>query len=121
MDLAEAAHKARMSIGLGDEQFDVDDLGRMDDRPRQAAAQSPGGVDRWEAANVSQRALGDVMLERGDGVRPGASLVDRGGDAGMNPSIVAADSPAGARGALPLYRQPARGAAWSACRRVARR
>src|ERR1700726_2532986 len=88
MDLAEAAHKARMSIGLGDEQLDVDDLGRMDDRPRQAAAQSPGGVDRWEAANVSQRALGDVMLERGDGVRPGASLVDRGGDAGMNPSIV---------------------------------
>jgi hypothetical protein len=24
-----------MSIGLGDEQLDVDDLGRMDDRPRQ--------------------------------------------------------------------------------------
>jgi len=47
MDLAEAAHKARMRIGLGDEQLDVDDLGRMDDRPRQAAAQSPGGVDRW--------------------------------------------------------------------------
>jgi len=39
----------------------------------------------------------------------------------LDPFRDAADSPAGARGALPLYRQPARGAAWSACRRVARR
>jgi hypothetical protein len=57
MDLAEAAHKAVMSIGLGDEQFDIDDLGRMDDRPRQAAAQSPGRIDRREAANIGQRAV----------------------------------------------------------------
>ena len=35
MDLAEAAHQAGISIGLGDEQLDIHDLGRMDDRPRQ--------------------------------------------------------------------------------------
>src|SRR6202043_3517854 len=29
-----AGRLARMSIGLGDEQLDVDDLGRMDDGPR---------------------------------------------------------------------------------------
>jgi hypothetical protein len=74
-DLAEAAHQAAMSIGLGDEQFDIDDLGRMDDRPRQAVAQSPGRIDRREAANVGQRAVGDVMLEGGDRVGTGTALV----------------------------------------------
>jgi hypothetical protein len=56
VDLAEAADQAGMSIGLGDKQLDIDDLGRMDDRPRQAAPESPGRIDRWEAANVGQRA-----------------------------------------------------------------
>jgi hypothetical protein len=58
MDLAEAAYQARMSICLGDEQLDIDAPGRMDDRPRQAAAQSPGRIDRREAANVLWRRVG---------------------------------------------------------------
>jgi len=65
IDLAKAAHQAGMGIGLGDEQLDIDDLGRMDDRPRQAAAQSPGRIYRREAANVGPRTVGDVMLEGG--------------------------------------------------------
>jgi len=77
-----------MGIGLGDEQLDVDDFWRMDDRPGQTAAQRPGGIDRGEAANVSQRAVGDIILEGGDRVGASAALVDRGGDAGMDPGIV---------------------------------
>jgi hypothetical protein len=63
-------------------ELEIDDLGRMDDRPRQAAAQGPGRIDRREAANVGQRAVGDVMPEGGNRVRTGAALVDRGGYAG---------------------------------------
>src|ERR1700730_7403406 len=87
MDLSEAAHQARMSIGLGDEQLEIDDLGRMDDWPRQAAAQGPGRIDRREAANVGQRAVGDVMPEGGNRVRTGAALVDRGGYPGIPSSL----------------------------------
>ena len=50
MDLAEAAHKARMSIGLGDEQLDVDDLGRMD-----AERVIMSGRSRLRSANAAMK------------------------------------------------------------------
>jgi hypothetical protein len=49
------------------------DAGDLD--ARQAVAQSPGRIDRREAANVGQRAVGDVMLEGGDRVGTGTALV----------------------------------------------
>jgi hypothetical protein len=88
VDLAEAADQTGLSIDLGDKQVDIDNLGRMDDRPRQATSESPGRIDRWKAANVAQRAVGDVMLEGGDRVGAGATLIDRGSYSGMDPDFV---------------------------------
>ena len=95
MDLAEAAHKPRVGPCLGDEQLDIDDLGRMDDRSCHAAPKGSGGIDRREAADVGQGAVGNKMLEGWDRVRAGAALVDRGGDAGVNPGIIGGQSEGG--------------------------
>jgi hypothetical protein len=41
VDLAEAADQAGMSIDLGDKQVDIDNLGRMDDRPARPPRRVP--------------------------------------------------------------------------------
>jgi hypothetical protein len=97
-----------MSIGLGDEQLEIDDLGRMDDWPRQAAAQGPGRIDRREAANVGQRAVGDVMPEGGNRVRTGAALVDRGGYPGIPSSLRRRERARPATFSTPSRRSPTR-------------
>ena len=92
MDLAETADEPQVGLGFGNEQIDIDDLRRVDDRPRHPTPQGSGGIDRRKAADVGQRAVGDVMLEGADRISAGAALVDRGGNAGVHPGIVRGQS-----------------------------
>ena len=56
MDFAEATHQASMSIGLGDEQFEIDDLRRMDDRPAKPPRRVPAElIDGKQRMSVSAR------------------------------------------------------------------
>jgi hypothetical protein len=88
VNFAKSPHQLGMPFGFGDEQIDIDDVRGVQDRPGQPAAQCSGGVDRREAADIGARAIGYVVLEGGDRVSAGATLIDRRRDAGIDPGVI---------------------------------